>query len=185
MRPSVPAALVLLVGLGGLLIACGNDDGADVRSSGDTTASGAAAGGSGSGTSSGSGPPGCTPVGSDLIDQAVETVDIDLLDYAFGPSEVSAPAGVVTFLATNQGSEDHELGLLPGGGPVPFGEPGVPDEEALAAAGAVELAGFPPGTSCDATWELAAGDYTLFCVLTAEDGETHYEKGMRGTLTVG
>ena len=33
---------------------------------------------------------------------------------------------------------------------------------ALAEAGAFELEAFPAGTSCDATWELEAGEYTLF-----------------------
>ncbi len=172
----------LFLALGSLLVACGNDDGADVRASGESGSGTGSSGGSGSGAASG--PAACTPVGDDLIDEADETVDIDLLDYAFDPSEIDVPAGVVTFLATNVGEEDHELAVLPGGGDVPFVEPGVPDEDALAEAGAFELEGFPAGTSCDATWELEAGEYTLFCIVPAEDGETHYEKGMEGTLTV-
>ncbi len=168
-----------------LVAGCGDDDGADVRASGEASGSGSgASGSSGSGSGSGTGEGGCVPVGGDLADEADQTVDIELLDYAFNPPEIEVAEGVVTFIATNAGEETHELAVLPGGGDVPFVEPGVPDEDALADAGAFELEGFPAGTSCDATWELDAGDYTLFCIVAAEDGETHYEKGMRGTLTV-
>lgn len=184
MRKPITTALVLVLALGAPLVACGDDDGADVRASGDASGSGSGASGSTGGSGSGSGVASCTPVGGDLAADADETVEIELLDYAFAPPEVEVDAGVVTFLATNGGNEDHELAVLPGGGDVPFIEPGVPDEDALAADGAFELEGFPAGTSCDATWDLESGEYTLFCIVPAEDGETHYEKGMRGTLTV-
>jgi plastocyanin len=94
-------------------------------------------------------------------------------------------AGVVTFATTNESEEPHELAFLPGGGEVPFTEDGVPDEEALEAAGAFELEAYGPGQDCNATFELDVGDYTMFCIVEAPDGETHYEKGMAGTLTVG
>lgn len=187
MRKPTTTVLFLVLTLGAFLVACGDDDGADVRASGEASGSGSGASGSGAGASgsgSGSGEASCTPVGGDLAAEADETVDIELVDYAFAPPEVEVDAGVVTFLATNGGSEDHEFAVLPGGGDVPFIEPGVPDEDALAADGAFELEAFPAGTSCDATWELEVGEYTLFCIVPAEDGETHYEKGMRGTLTV-
>jgi plastocyanin len=54
----------------------------------------------------------------------------------------------------------------------------------LAAAGAFELEAFGPGQNCNATYELEPGDYTIFCIVETEDGDTHYELGMRGTLTV-
>ena len=89
----------------------------------------------------------------------------------------------MTFAASNDGDEAHELAFLPGGGEVPFTD-GAPDEAALEEAGAFELEGFAPGTDCNATYELEAGEYTIFCIIEAADGETHYEKGMEGTLTV-
>ncbi len=92
---------------------------------------------------------------------------------------------MVTFAATNAGGEAHELAFLPGGGEVPLTQDGAPDEEALAEAGAFELEAFPPGEDCNATYELEAGEYTLFCIVEAADGETHHEKGMAGTLNVG
>jgi plastocyanin len=171
------------------LAACGDDDGGQVRDldegsgSGSGSASGSGAGaGSGSGSASGVEGATCNPVGEDLT--ADETVEITLVDYAFEPSAVEVAAGVVTFEATNGGSENHELAFLPGGGDVPRTEDGAPDEDALADAGAFELEAFGPGQSCDATYDLEPGTYTLFCIVAAADGETHYDKGMAGVLTV-
>ena len=93
------------------------------------------------------------------------------------------PAGVTTFSVDNVGNEPHELAFLPGGGEVPFRD-GSPDEEALEAAGAFELEAFGPGQTCDATYDLEPGTYTLFCIVETADGETHYDLGMRGTLVV-
>jgi plastocyanin len=161
MRTRFALATVPFLLLGGLLAACSDDDG----SGGDEAS-------------------GCSPVGTELRDEATDTVDVDLTDYAFAPDTVEVEAGVVTFVADNVGEEFHELAFLPGGGEVPFVEPGVPDEDALADAGAFELEGFAPGASCEATWELEPGDFTFFCIVVSEDGETHAEKGMVGTLTV-
>ena len=126
----------------------------------------------------------CSPVGEDLAASASETVEIELGDYAFGPAMVEVGAGVVSFAAQNIGTENHELAFLPGGGEVPLNDQGEPDEDALASAGAFELEAFGPGMTCDATYELEAGTYTLFCIVTSADGETHYDKGMRGQLVV-
>jgi plastocyanin len=178
MRTPKFAVVTLVLALGGLLAACGDDDGAGIRASG--SASGSGTGGSASSTGAAE----CSPVGEDLEADADETVDIGLVEYAFVPDVVEVDAGVVTFAATNDGAENHEVAFLPGGGDVPFTEDGAPDEDALAEAGAFELEGFGPDQTCNATYELDAGDYTIFCIVEAEDGETHYEKGMRGTLTV-
>jgi plastocyanin len=183
------AALAAVAVLG--FAACGDDDdGGSVRDldegSGSTSGSGSASGsasgpGSGSGSASGVEGAACSPVGEEL--SADETVEITLDEYAFNPPRILVGAGVVTFAATNQGEEDHELAFLPGGGEVPLTADGAPDEEALAAAGAFELEAFGPG-ECEGTFELAAGDYTLFCIVEAPDGETHASKGMLGELTV-
>ena len=58
-------------------------------------------------------------------------------------------------------------------------------QDALEAAGAFELEGYGPDQSCDATFELEAGEYTIFCIVESEDGEYHVTKGMQGTVTVG
>lgn len=125
----------------------------------------------------------CEPVGTALAERATDTVEVTLDEYAFSPSELEVPAGIVTFAVTNEGEEEHELAFLPGGGEVPLSDEGAPDEDALGDAGAFELEAFGPG-ACAATYELTAGTYTLFCIVQAEDGTTHLSKGMRGVLTV-
>lgn len=174
-RPTVRriTGLAVTVALG--LAGCQDSDtGEQVASSSEST--------SGSGGAAAEEP--CAPVGADLAAEADTTLDLTLTDYAFEPSEITADAGVVTFATTNVGEEAHELAFLPGGGEVPFTDEGVPDEDALAEAGAFELEAYSPGQSCNATYDLEPGTYTMFCIVEAADGETHYEKGMQGALTV-
>ena len=159
-------ALALALALVALTLAgCGDDGGpaADQASAGDRP---------------------CEPVGTALAERATSTVEVVLDEYAFSPSAVEVPAGIVTFAVRNEGDEEHELAFLPGGGEVPLTDDGEPDEDALGDAGAFELEAFGPGRSCAATYELEAGTSTLFCIVRADDGTTHLSKGMRGTLTV-
>jgi plastocyanin len=190
-------ALVICAAFSVGLLACGDDDGGEVTvldDGGGSASGGSASGGSASGGESASGADSgsasgveaatCTPVGTELEASADETVPIGLTEYAFDPATVEVAAGTVTFVATNQGGDNHELAFLPGGGDIPLTDAGAPDEDALAAQGAFELEAFPPGGSCNATYELTAGTYTLFCIVEAADGQTHASKGMVGTLTV-
>ncbi len=178
--------LVAVIGVVVLVLsACGDDDGADVRvlddgGSGSETASEPSTG-SGSEVAAADKP--CEAVGEDLEADADTTVELTLRDYEIDPDEVDVDAGVVTFATSNAGAEAHELAFLPGGGEVPFTEDGVPDEDALAEAGAFELEAYGPGQDCNATYDLAPGTYTMFCIVEA-GGITHYELGMEGTLTV-
>ncbi|HKJ54507.1 MAG TPA: hypothetical protein VJ978_00840 [Nitriliruptoraceae bacterium] len=126
----------------------------------------------------------CEPVNADMEGDADQVVEVTLSDFAFNPVSMEVDAGTVTFATTNEGGSVHEFAVLPGGGDVPFVEEGVPDEDALEAAGAFEMEGYGPGGTCNATWELEPGEYTLFCIIEASDGLTHYEKGMAGSLTV-
>ena len=126
----------------------------------------------------------CTPVNPDMEDDAHTTVEIELLDFEFVPDAIEVESGIVTFEVTNNGEEPHEVAFLPGGGAVPTTEDGAPDEEALAEAGAFELEAFGPGQTCNATYDLAPGEYTIFCIVETEDGTTHLMLGMQGTLTV-
>ncbi len=61
---------------------------------------------------------------------------------------------------------------------------GAPDEDALAEAGAFELEAFGAGQTCNATYELEPGSYTMFCIVETADGETHLTLGMQGELRV-
>lgn len=132
----------------------------------------------------GSDEPTCVPVSPELEADAAEVVDIELSEYTFSPSVITVPAGVVTFAASNTGEQYHELAFLPGGGEVPFTDEGEPDEEALAEAGAFELEGFAPNETCNATYDLEPGTYTLFCIVEDPEGEPHSTNGMLGELTV-
>lgn len=167
-RPRAIRLMTFLL-IAGLMAACGDAD---------------TEGASAVGADSGDDPAECAPVNEDLESQAVETVAIELQDYAFAPARVAVDAGTVTFVAENTGSENHELAFLPGGGEVPLNDEGESDEDALAAAGAFELEAFGPGDSCNATYALDSGTYTMFCIVCSADGETHYEKGMKGELVV-
>jgi plastocyanin len=146
-------------------------------------ASGCGGDGNGPGADSATAPAECNPVGTDLAPRATQQLQIELQDFLFSPATVEARAGVATFAATNSGTENHELAFLPGGGEVPMAQ-GEPDEAALERAGAFELEAFGPGMTCNATYDLAPGTYTLFCIVTSPDGRTHYDKGMRGRLVV-
>jgi plastocyanin len=156
-------AVVFVVGLA----ACGSSDD-DEGVAGDSATEAAA----------------CQPVGEDLAASALKTVPVELKEYSFTPATVDVAAGVVTFAATNTGTLNHELAFLPGGGEVPLTTAGAPDEDALGTAGAFELDAFGPGLDCEATYDLEPGTYTLFCIVTDADGQTHLQKGMRGTLRV-
>lgn len=162
-KAAVAALAILAIALAG----CGSEDG---------SASPPATDGPG-------GPRLCEPVNVDLESSADTVVEVQANDFAFDATEYRVDAGVVTFEMTNNGEEAHELAFLPGGGPVPYTD-GAPDEAKLEAAGAFELEAFDPGQSCNATYELAAGIYTVFCIVQTDDGENHYDKGMKSTLVV-
>lgn len=126
----------------------------------------------------------CEPVGAELAAGATDRIEVELADYVINLDHAATRAGAVNFVAHNIGTEDHEVAFLPGGGPVPTVPGGEPDEAALEAAGAFELEAFGPGRTCDATFVLEPGTYTLFCVVHAPDGQTHLAHGMHATLTV-
>lgn len=153
--------------------------------SGEGSASGpSSSSASGSGSATAVGEAKCSPVGEDLEASADEVVEIGLLDYAFEGDSFELQSGIVTFAASNLGSENHELAVLPGGGAVPKLADGEPDEEALAAAGAFELEAFGPGQDCSATWDLRPGNYTIFCLVRNADGVLHSDLGMVRELAV-
>jgi plastocyanin len=123
--------------LGAALFGCGGSDGDEGAGTGAPVGADAA-----------TTPAACAPVGEDLQASVTETVPIELRDYGFSPSALEIAPGVVRFVATNRGTENHELAFLPGGGDVPLTPDGEPDEEALEAAGAFELEAFGPGEDC-------------------------------------
>lgn len=193
---SVLIAGVLVAAL--VFAACGGDDGGGVReiggASGSGTASGASGSGSGSGTGSGSGSgtneeakPECRPFGD--MSTATSTVNVTFSEWAIALDTNTAPAGKVAFVAKNEGKEPHELVVLHGPPTnLPTDEDGALDESKLAGGTLVgEIEPFPAGETCDGTFELTPGDYTLVCnVVEDENGkhEAHLKEGMVTTFTV-
>lgn len=92
---------------------------------------------------------------------ASTTVDVEVVDYAFKPAAISVPAGEVTFVLTNNGTQEHEFEIFKGDAVVD------------------EAEGLVPGLARDFVVTLPAGEYTYVCKLA-----DHEARGMTGTLTV-
>ena len=124
------------------------------------------------------------PVAPELEADAAEVVEIEPRGVRLHPERHHRPGRRRDLRGVQQGEQFHELAFLPGGGDVPFTDEGEPDEDALAEAGAFELEGFAPNETCNATYDLAPGTYTLFCIVEDPEGEPHSTNGMVGLLTV-
>ena len=115
-------------------------------------------------------------------------VTINMADYSFSMSGPITP-GVNTIRVNNNGEEDHEAQLLQ------FA-PDVSVEDFLAAFGAGEPEGPPPGAPNGGlnaiqvgghgyfTVLFTPGNYVLICFVSDETGVPHVEKGMVLTFTV-
>jgi uncharacterized cupredoxin-like copper-binding protein len=117
-------------------------------------------------------------------------IDVTLNEFSVVPNKSTAPAGSITFRATNEGPEDeHELVVIRSDlapGDLPTADDGsVPEDEVDFVD---EVEGLAVGASAEITVDLAAGKYVLICniVETEDDGtiESHYQKGMFRGLTV-
>jgi len=117
-------------------------------------------------------------------------LDVSLYEWSVEPSATSVSAGDVTFNATNDGGEAHELvivkGVAPGDLPVDADgkviEDDLPDGSFIG-----EIEEFEAGTTESATFDLEAGTYTIFCNITEDDNgevESHFKNGMVATIEV-
>ena len=117
-------------------------------------------------------------------------VELGLVEFAFNLTTLSFPAGDVTFQATNDGQQPHEMGIVK----LPEG---VSLEEALEAEdieaiGGEDIAFFGPvDPGAEATWtvtDLEPGRYGYACFIPdeedPEEGTPHAFKGMVGEFTV-
>ena len=184
----VAAAAMVLV-----LAACGGDDGATVRDLGGSASSGS---GSGSGSASGSVSASGSASGSEVAEcvetgsasEAAAEVHVALDEWSVTPEEESAPAGPVLFEAINEGQDAHELVIVQAddAGSLPLNDDGIVDEESLEEGAFIgEIEAFPAGEECKGTFELAAGNYVLFCnIYEASEDENHYANGMVTEFTV-
>ena len=178
------------------LAACGDDDGADVRSlGGDECASGSASASAsgGSGSASGASASGCasgaasgsasaasaSASGSEAAAGECEVVGgvdaaedgeghVTLDEWSVALEEGELAAGNVKLEATNAGEDAHELVVVRGAtADLPIVD-GVVDEEALPEGDFIgEIEPF--SGECEGTFELTAGTYTLFCAIVEEE----------------
>lgn len=171
--------------------ACGDDDGAVVRDLGGSASSGSGSGsGSASGVGSGSasGVAACEDVGNaSAADSEVHTV---LHEWAVEPDNDSVEAGKIHFEAINEGEDEHELVVVRADSPdeLPLADDDTVDESQLPKGSFIgEIEAFPSGETCNGTFNLAPGNYVLFCNLVHdEEGEieNHFQLGMRTEFSV-
>ena len=191
------AALGAVVLVLGLASACSRDDGSSVRTveggTGTGTGTGSGTGtrtGTGTGTATGAAEaPKCVPVGD--ASTAATNVEVNLTEWTITPAPAQAPAGRIHFHLTNAGQDPHEMLVVRAADPaaLPTKPDGSIDESKLDQTAFVgEVEPFPAGSSCDGTFELPAGSYSLICniVETEPSGEieSHYQEGMRTAFTV-
>ena len=117
------------------------------------------------------------------------TVDVTLQEFTIATSTSTAPAGSVTFDATNEGpDDDHEFVVIKtdlGITDLPTNPDGSVDEEGTGIEAIDEIAEFPPGESRSLTVDLDAGNYVFICnVFDKKENESHYQEGMRTSFTV-
>ncbi len=104
---------------------------------------------------------GSTSTSDAPVPSAATTIEVTADEYAFTPSTLDVPAGVVAFHVTNAGNEEHEFEIFKGDQVVD------------------EVEGLVPGLDRTLVVTLEAGDYTFACMLAGHD-----QLGMTGTLTV-
>jgi uncharacterized cupredoxin-like copper-binding protein len=101
-------------------------------------------------------------------ERSSEQLDVKLVDHEIEMPDTAA-SGIVSFIITNEGEEEHGISVTPadaGNGS---------DEDSVLGTMYVE-----PGDDQQLEIELEAGEYTVFCPV----GDHREEHGMETTLTV-
>jgi uncharacterized cupredoxin-like copper-binding protein len=115
-------------------------------------------------------------------------LDVTLMEWAITARASTVPAGDVYFLVENDGPEDaHEFVVIKtdlAADALPVEDGRVPEDD-------VDLLGeiepFAVGSTGSLSLDLEPGSYVLICNIAHEEHgelESHYELGMRTTLTV-
>lgn len=102
---------------------------------------------------------------------------VDMTEYRFNPSGVTAKAGRLRVTAKNNGHQEHEFVLIRTSRPAMALR--VKGKEASEAGSVGEVPERKPGKSGTHTFTLKPGRYVFICNVPG-----HYRDGMRGTLTV-
>jgi uncharacterized cupredoxin-like copper-binding protein len=115
----------------------------------------------------------CTDSGGDA------DVQVSLQDDAVTPDPASGAAGSLTFSATNDGTETHEIEIFSGD----VDPATLPVEDNVASTEGLrlvdEIEDITPGSSADLTVDLDAGPYVIMCNLPG-----HFAQGMYSTFEV-
>jgi plastocyanin len=120
-------------------------------------------------------------------DAGESTLTVDMSEWVFTQSATSVASGDVTFTVHNVGGAEHELVVLKGVdlAALAIKPDGTVDEDKIAEAAKMgEVEGVAAQTDKSATLALTPGSYTLLCNLIEPNGDSHFAKGMHGTLTV-
>lgn len=131
--------------------------------------------------------PSATPTTAETV--APTTVDVTSTDYAYALDTDTVSSGLVEVNQINEGQENHQVTLirLEDGQTTEEVASGLEDQgdhfvadDAYAGGPNNTIAG---GTG-SATVPLTEGTYALVCFIPAQDGESHYTKGMVAQLDV-
>lgn len=129
---------------------------------------------------------GAAACSSDSKASGPTTVAVAIKEWSFRPSRAEAPAGKVTFAATNSGKEVHELvvfktDLAPAR--LPVDEDGAVDERGKGITPVDEVEDVKPGKTKQFTVTLKPGKYVMACNIV-ENGKVHYKHKMYHAFTV-
>lgn len=117
------------------------------------------------------------------------SLNVTSTDYAYALDTEEVAAGLVTVNQDNQGEENHQVTLIRLEDGQTSGDvaDGLEDRGDAYVAPA-NYAGGPnntvAGDTGSATVSLMEGSYALICFIPAQDGESHFAKGMVGQLEV-
>jgi hypothetical protein len=124
-------------------------------------------------------------------DDEASSIDVTLGEFIVEPDPTSVDAGEIELVGENGGAELHELVVVRAADAeaLPTDEDGAVVEDELAEGAFIgEIEDIDAGSSKSATFDLAAGDYVLFCNITEEEEsgevESHFEEGMHATIEV-
>ena len=128
------------------------------------------------------------PIRAEAPEGATEA-DLGLVEFAFNLTTLSFPAGDVTFQASNDGEQPHEMIVAKMPEDVTLEE--ALQAEDVEALGVEDIAFFAPiNPGAEATWtvtDLEPGRYAYVCFIPDEgdlEGTPHALKGMAGEFTV-
>lgn len=123
------------------------------------------------------------------------TVNVTLGEWVVEPDPSSAPAGEITFVASNEGTIEHELVIIKtdlAPDALPTNDDGTVNEDAPGLEVIDEIEEFAAGGTESLTADLEPGKYVLICNIgpsTAEEAgnmehDAHYAEGMHAAFTV-